>query len=494
MENLMNNVSKVAEGTQKATEKGWQRYHTVWLLMFVSWFFAYADRTLTGPVVTWMIENKVGFLQAASDPHALGGLLGSLFFAGYMLTQFPGGYFGDKFGYRTIIIISIFWAGITTVLTGLTSGLIIFIALRVITGLGEGVMYSNDRSLISQVTPTKKLGLGMGLVITGLSLGLTVATLGTIYIINWAEPSFGINAWKAPFILWGTATIIFALIAKPILASKQDQNNYHFGKALIQLGKYSIVFLVAILGVYFLTESIKLSGVGIAVCLAALALVLIAFIYSSKADEIGPVLKDRNLILNYLSSIGVCWHLWFYGFWSTAIVKDFGGGSTLIVAALIASFNGVAGILGFPLGGKISDMVAHKHNGRRNALFVLFAMLTILVFVFAAYVMAGLKNPVVMSIILFVSGLVFFALQSVAHNLTTEIAPTEFRGAAFGMWNLIGEIGAVLSPVVAGALRDSTGSWGSPIILDGIILAVCCVLILCISKSAVVKVGKSKTV
>ena len=79
-------------------EKGWQRYHTIWVMLFIGWVVSYADRTLTGPVVTWMITNKVGFLQAASNPHALGGLLGSLFFAGYMLTQFPGGYFGDKFG------------------------------------------------------------------------------------------------------------------------------------------------------------------------------------------------------------------------------------------------------------------------------------------------------------------------------------------------------------------------------------------------------------
>lgn len=481
----------ISRGEKK---KGWQHYHTVWLLMFVSWFFAYADRTLTGPVVTWMIENKVGFLQSASDPHALGGLLGSLFFAGYMLTQFPGGYFGDKFGYRTIVIISIFWAGITTVLTGLTTGLIVFILLRVLTGLGEGVMYSNDRSLISQVTPPNKLGLGLGLVITGLCLGLTVATLGTIYIIKWAEPTFGLNSWKVPFVLWGTATILFGIIAKPILASKKVQENYNFGKALANLLKYSIVFLVAIMGVYLLTDSLKLSGVGIAISLSALALVLIVYIYANKAKEIGPVLKDRNLILNYLSSIGICWHLWFYGFWSTAIVKDFGGGSTLVVAALIASFNGIAGMLGFPLGGKISDMVATKQNGRRNALVILFALLTILVLGFAAYVMAGLKNPIVMSIILFISGLVFFALQSVAHNLTTELAPVESRGAAFGMWNLIGEIGAVLSPVVAGALRDSTGSWGSPIILDGIILGVSCLLVLSISKSAVAKGGNPKTV
>ncbi|MCO5388308.1 MAG: hypothetical protein NHB14_23930 [Desulfosporosinus sp.] len=42
-------------------QKGWQRYHTIWLMLFIGWVVSYADRTLTGPVVTWMIANKVGF-------------------------------------------------------------------------------------------------------------------------------------------------------------------------------------------------------------------------------------------------------------------------------------------------------------------------------------------------------------------------------------------------------------------------------------------------
>ena len=125
-------------------------------MLFIGWVFAYFDRTLTGPIVTWMIENDVAFLENASDPYALAGLLGSLFFAGYMLTQFPGGYFGDKYGYRNMVILSIMWAGITTLLTGLFSGLLVFIALRVLTGLGEGAFYSNDRSLDARGNTAEK--------------------------------------------------------------------------------------------------------------------------------------------------------------------------------------------------------------------------------------------------------------------------------------------------------------------------------------------------
>ena len=296
-------------------EKGWQRYHTIWLMLFIGWVVSYADRALTGPVVTWMITNKVGFLEAASNPHALGGLLGSLFFAGYMLTQFPGGYFGDKYGYRTIVVISIFWAGVTTLLTGLTGGLIAFIALRVFTGLGEGVLYSNDRSLVAQVTPPNKLGLGMGVVMGGLTVGLSVALVGTVYLIKWAQPLMGVNAWKAPFLILGTVTIIAGFFIRQALKPQGKIGSENFGKALLSLLKYAIVFLAAIMVVYFITNALHLNDVIIAVILTCLAFVLIAFIFIKKGHEVSPILRDKNLVLIYISYIAVLWHLWFYGFW-----------------------------------------------------------------------------------------------------------------------------------------------------------------------------------
>lgn len=457
----------------------WEQYHTVWLMLFMGWAVSYADRTITGPVISWMIANNVGFLKSAANPHALGGLLGSLFFAGYMLTQFPGGYFGDKFGHRTIIVISIFWAGITTLLTGAAGGLAAFIALRVFTGLGEGVLYSNDRSLIANVTPPHKMGLGMGIVITGLSLGFTSALLGTIHLINLAKPYLGENAWRAPFLLLGGVTLVIGVLIKKYVAPRRAGTRYAYGSALGNLLKTSLLFLIAIMVVYALTDKLGLSKVGIASILICLSFLLIAFVFGKK--ELAPILKEPNLILLYLSGIGICWHLWFYGYWSVEIVKDFGGGA-FSSAALVASFNGLAGFIGYPLGGKIGDVMALRPNGRRNSLAGLMAALTALIFVFAGYLMTGQKDLVVMSILLFVSGVVFFALQAVNYTVTADLAPVELRGAAFGMWNLVAEIGAVLSPVVAGALRDATGTWSSAIVLDGAIMAASCFLVFCIGR------------
>lgn len=455
-----------------------QPYKRVWGMLFVGWIFAYFDRTITGPVVTWMIDNDVAFLESASNPYALGGLLGSLFFAGYMLTQFPGGYFGDKYGYRNMVLLSILWAGVTTLFTGLFHGLLVFVALRVLTGLGEGAFYSNDRSLITQVTPPKKLGLGMGIVMSGLSVGLTLGLIGTVYLIEWAVPFLGKDAWKSPFIILGIATIIVGIVMSIVIPKSLNKQGASMKKTVTSLVSYSAVFLVIIMAIYMVTDKMQLSAGAIAAILTMLAFVFIAYIYRSK-PEVRPVLKNRNLMLLYISAIPIMWHLWFYSFWSVSIVSDFGG-STLTTAALVASFNAIAGLIGFPLGGWISDKVAYKQNGRRNILFALTAFFALSVFAFAFYIMSGHGSLIIMSTILFISGTVFFAVQSIQHAFISELAPPEHRGSAFGLWNLIAEIGALLSPVISGVLRDSTGSWSSPLLLDAFLIAASCVCIILI--------------
>src|SRR3954449_1900324 len=187
----------------------WPAYRTLWVFLLLGWTVSAADRALTGPVVTWMIDNNVSFLAHTDKPFALGGLIGGLFFAGYMLTQFPGGYLGEKYCHRTMIVVSLVWAGIARLLTGVLTGLVVFIAIRVITGLGEGAFYSNDRSLIAEQTPVEKRSLGMGVVITGLALGITISTVFTPDLIDLGGKVFAASeAWRMAFLVLGAATLL----------------------------------------------------------------------------------------------------------------------------------------------------------------------------------------------------------------------------------------------------------------------------------------------
>ena len=102
-------------------------------------------------------------------------------------------------------------------------------------------------------------------------------------------------------------------------------------------------------------------------------------------------------------------------------------------------------------------------------------MLTI---AFGFYLKAGGNAVWALGVLLFVSSLFFNALQPIWHALAADLVPTAaLLGVAFGMMNLIGEMGAVLSPAISGVLRDATGEWTAAVYLDGGLMLVSFVLL-----------------
>ena len=262
-------------GANRERSQGNPAYRTLWIWLLLGWIVSYADRSITGPVVSYMIESEVSLLQGVENQFALGGLVGSMFFAGYMLTQFPGGYLGDKFGHRTIIVISIVWAGAATLLSGLMTALIGFVALRVITGLGEGTFYSNDRSVITTQTPFEKRSLGMGVVITGLSIGLTLALLFTQPLIELGQSVFGTDgAWRTPFFVLGAITLVVGFGLHRFFSSQGGEFEFNsaYGSALKELAKYSAILFGAVMIVYYVSQQLGAPEWLVAILITALAL------------------------------------------------------------------------------------------------------------------------------------------------------------------------------------------------------------------------------
>ena len=458
-------------------------YRSLWVWLLVVWAASAADRTIAGPVFTYIIGNDLPIIRGVENPYAVSGLVaGSLFFAGYMLTQFPGGYLGDKFGYRTIIVISTIWAALATILTGLMTALVGLVAFRVITGLGEGMYYSNDRSVVVEQTPEEKRSFGLGVVITGLAIGITIALVSVPFLIDLGNSVFGTNdGWRMPFVALGVVTLVigFGIIVffKRQRGASEFRPNY-LG-ALREIGKYSVVFFAVIMGAYLLARLLDLPEWVVAVAMAFVALLLVGFVFRRMGEEIAPVLYNRDLILIYISAIAILWNLWFFSFWSVAIVSQAAPQATFLNAALTAALNAGAGILGFPVGGWIADYAKRRGWGRKVILISCTVIEGLLTVAFGLYIIYGGQALSVMGILLFFQAVFFFALQPISQALVADLVATPaLLGAAFGMWNLIGEMGAVLSPGVSGALRDATGEWHAAVMLDaGVILASVVVLL-----------------
>jgi MFS family permease len=141
------------------------------------------------------------------------------------------------------------------------------------------------------------------------------------------------------------------------------------------------------------------------------------------------------------------------------IVKE-AAHSSLVAAGLTAAFNAGAGIIGFPAGGWLADRAVRTGRSRKTLALVCTAVYSVLGLLFGFSVQGGGKPSLaLLGLLLFSSGLFFNALQPIVQGMTGDMVPARERGSAFGMLNLISEIGAVASPVVSGILHDATGSW-----------------------------------
>ncbi|MDD1772738.1 MAG: MFS transporter [Methanomassiliicoccales archaeon] len=448
----------------------WKGHHSVWLVLFIAWSVCYLDRSITGPIVSWMITNEVGMISGIAEPHALGGLIGSMFFAGYMLTQFPAGYLGDRYGRKTMLVISTVWAGATTVMSGLTRGITTFVAARVLTGLGEGAYYSNDRALVTRVTPPEKVGTGMGVVFVGLAAGMTIATVTAPWLMDMAAGFMGQDAWTFPFLIFGPPTILVGVLLHRRLPVGPVES---YRGALPRLIAYSILFLAVIMAFYQFSLTMRLGVLWQSAFVLLAALLLVALIYVRLGKVSAPVLYDRSLLLMYISAVPILFTLWFFGFWALLVVAE-SSDLGLSGAAIYAGLFGLASAVGYPLGGIVCDHVPGMFRRKR-----LYALVCMAVAVLVLMLVPAIQSMdlLTLGLLLFLIGASFSAMQTVHMTLTADLSPPAMMGQSFGMWNLVGEIGALMSPVVCGYLRDATGGWEAAILLTAGMLVVSAILV-----------------
>ena len=281
------------------------------------------------------------------------------------------------------------------------------------------------------------------------------------------------DAWRMPFLALGLGAVLIGLGMHRFFRSQGGEHVFKpaYLPAAGRLGAYAAVFFVAVMAIYIIATEAGLSEWVVALLELGLALALVGFIFVRMSGDVGPVLMNRDLMLIYLAGIAILWNLWFFSFWSVSIVADAAKGG-FWESALTATFFGVAGIIGFPLGGWLGDREKRSGRGRKPMLVSFTLIQGLLTVAFGFYLSAGGNALWALGALLFVTSLFFNALQPMWHALAADLVPTAaLMGAAFGMMNLISEMGAVLSPAISGVLRDATGDWTAAVFLDaGLIL------------------------
>ncbi|MEP6967090.1 MAG: MFS transporter [Pseudomonadota bacterium] len=130
------------------------------------------------------------------------GVLLSAFFWTYTPSQLLAGWLAERINaYRTLAIGLAVWA-LATAATGLASGFVVLVSLRLLLGVGESAAFPCSSKLLAEHLPEHRLGVANGIIGLGLSLGPAFGTFAGGLLMA------GLG-WRATFLIFGLASLFW---------------------------------------------------------------------------------------------------------------------------------------------------------------------------------------------------------------------------------------------------------------------------------------------
>ncbi len=170
--------------------------------------------------MAWLIEAyDIGIMGAALVPlHHVWqltaqetGLLVVSSTIGIVLGVIPAGFLIDRYGRKRVMIASLVFYSIVTVVTGFAGSWQALALLRGIAGIGLGAMFPIPYTLLSELSPKRRRGMVAGILDAFLSVGYFVPPL----VAAWALPALGYSAgWRILFFAAGLGLVFAWALAK----------------------------------------------------------------------------------------------------------------------------------------------------------------------------------------------------------------------------------------------------------------------------------------
>jgi sugar phosphate permease len=337
------------------------------------------------------------------------GVFVTAFYVGYVICNALGGVASDRVGGRLTLSLSMLALGACTFLFGFTKTIFVGIVLQALMGLAAGADYASCIKLIVNWFDRGSRGRAMGLLLIASSLGVTA----TNAIVPTLAASFG---WQGVYHVLGIITLIIGVLAFMLLRDRPSSEPSA----------------------------------------------------SAPTPPVGPLLRDRNVILLGLTGFAAFWGTWGFAFWANALMVR-GHGLSAVEAGFVMSLVGVAAMLGKPLIGFLSDWC-----GRPKWLAI--GILTI--FAVMLLVFGTLSDKLAFQIAAPLLGIGAFVYSPLLAVMVAEAAGAALAGSATGLTAGFWQLGSVIVPLVVGFVFQSTGSFMAAlaILAAGPALGVLCML------------------
>ena len=386
------------------------------LLTGIGWMFDAMDQ---GMVAGVMADIKINWGLSIGQV----GLLGSIGLLGMALGAALSGMVADKWGRRTVIMLTLIIYGVSSILSGLAINYPMLLVLRFITGFGLGGELPAAATLISEFSPTNIRGRNVIFLESFWAWGWIVATLVSLLLI----PTFG---WRIAFIIGGVPALFAAIVRRAIPESP---------RYLESVGKVKeadeIVSKMEIqAGITTILEGMDVKA-------------------QSKTYKLHINLLDL-WSKKYVRSTLVLWIVWFginfgyYGFvlWTPTLLVTKG-------FTLVKSFEFILIMCLAQLPGYFSAAYLVEKVGRKNVLSIYFAGTALAAWLFGH---AG-STP---EVLIYGCMLYFFSLGAwgCVYAYTPEVYPTVARASGSGWAAAFGRLGAFVAPLVVPIIYKTYGS------------------------------------
>jgi ACS family D-galactonate transporter-like MFS transporter len=344
-------------------------------------------------------------------PEAKGVLL-SAFFWSYALMQIPMGVLADRVNLRWLYAGAFALWSMAQGLIGLADGLAMLISFRVLLGVGEAVYLPGGSKIVSLLFRPAERGLPCGLFDAGTRTGLVVEGV----VVPWMLLHYG---WRTSFVMVGFAALLWLA---PWL--------------LVAPGRLR-------------SPARKPAAPG------------------AWRGHVATILTDRNLLGILLAFFCFDYYWYFLVNWLPDYLVT-SRNLTILRAGLYAALPYFVFGASEPIGGWIADRlvkIGWSETRARKGI-ITFAFLTGLFLIPAARV----SNPGTAVILIIFGCLVGLATGNLLVVLQS-CAPRDQVGLWTGVYNFVGNIAGILSPLMTGFLIARTGSYAPPFMLSAGLVA-----------------------
>lgn len=371
------------------------------------------DITLMGFIIPelkteWGIQiQQLGWIVSAA---LIGLALGALF----------SGPLADKWGRKGIIINSVFFFGIWTVIAAFSHNIEQIILFRFLAGLGMGAAMPNVGTLVAEFAPEKNRSFLITVVFCGFTFGAALAGASA----SWLIPRYG---WHSLLLLGG----VLPLICVPLLLLKMPES-----VRFLVTKRASTERIAKIVERLFPGE------------ISSETTFTFPLMNKKSQTSIDIVLSEQYRLGSAMLWIGYFMGLflvYLLGSWLPTLVKDIG--LTVAQAAIVTAMYQAGGTAGSLFAGWTMDRINPHFS--LGLLYFTGGILTILIG-FSGH------SITLLYIVALCTGFCLNGANTGMNALSANYYPTEARATGSGWMHGIGRIGAILSAII-GAHMISLG-------------------------------------